>query len=187
MTTKTYLDANRLLEMSFALADKVLQSGFEPSHIVGIWRGGAPIGIAVQELIEFRGIQCDHIAIRTSSYAGIDNQAPEVKVYGLSYLIETLNAQDKLLIVDDVFDSGRSIEAFIRELGLRCRRNMPETIRIATAFYKPSRNKTDIVPDFYLEQTEDWLVFPHELIGLADEEIRANKPCAKQILGLANN
>lgn len=185
VTSKTYLDANRLLEMSFELADKVHQSGFEPSHIVGIWRGGAPIGIAVQELLEFRGIACDHIAIRTSSYSGIDNQAHVVKVYGLAYLIETLNSQDRLLIVDDVFDSGRSIEAFIQELGLRCRRNMPATIRIATAFYKPSRNKTDITPDYYLEQTEDWLVFPHEIIGLSEDEIRANKPCASQILGPA--
>lgn len=184
MTKKTYLDANRLLEMSFDLADLVLQSGFRPSHIVGIWRGGAPIGIAVQELLEFRGVKCDHIAIRTSSYSGIDNQTPEVRVYGLAYLIETLNAQDSLLIVDDVFDSGRSIEAFLRELGLRCRRNMPETIRIATTFFKPSRNKTDIVPDFYLEQTEDWLVFPHEIIGLSEDEIRANKPCAEQILSV---
>ena len=185
MTHKTFLDANRLLELSFELGNMIIASGFRPTHIVGIWRGGAPIGIAVQELLEFRGVECDHIAIRTSSYTGIDCQEPEVKVFALGYLIDTLNADDRLLIIDDVYDSGRSIAAFIRELGLRCRRNMPETIRIATVFYKPSRNQTATIPDFFVEKTEDWLVFPHELCGLSAAEIQKNKPAAKQILETA--
>ncbi|MEO1649330.1 MAG: hypothetical protein AAFR32_11005, partial [Pseudomonadota bacterium] len=78
MEEKRYLDANELLELSFALANQIIASGFVPSHIVGIWRGGAPIGIAVQELLEARGIDCDHIAIRTSSYTGIGQQARQV-------------------------------------------------------------------------------------------------------------
>ncbi len=168
--------------MSFSLGDMVIDSGFRPTHIVGIWRGGAPIGIAVQELLEFRGIACDHSAIRTSSYTGIDCQEPMVKVYALGYLIDTLNAEDALLVVDDVFDSGRSIEAFLHELHEKCRRNMPRAVKIATVFYKPSRNRTDLAPDFYVEETEDWLVFPHELQGLSDAEIRAHKPAASQIL-----
>lgn len=186
MTSKTppkiYLDANELLDLSFALANQIVESGFVPTHIVGIWRGGAPIGIAVQELLEFRGIECDHIAIRTSSYMGIGKQARTVKVYALGYLIDTLNAEDSLLIVDDVFDTGKSVEAFIRELTLRCRRNTPEVIRIATVFYKPSKNQTDLVPDFYVRSTEDWLIFPHELDGLTREEIAQNKPSAREIL-----
>lgn len=184
MEQKQYLDANELLELSFALANQIIESGFRPTHMVGIWRGGAPIGIAVQELLEARGIECDHIAIRTSSYTGIGQQARQVKVYALGYLIDTLNSDDALLIVDDVFDTGKSVEAFIRELKLRCRRNMPETIKIATVFYKPSKNQTDLTPDYYMKSTEDWLIFPHELDGLTDEEIAANKPCADEILKL---
>jgi hypoxanthine phosphoribosyltransferase len=179
---KTYLDANALLGLSYALANQIIDSGFRPTHIVGIWRGGAPIGIAVQELLEFRGISSDHIAIRTSSYTGIGRQSRLVKVYALGYLIDTLNADDALLIVDDVFDTGKSVEAFITELGKRCRRNMPEVIRIATVFYKPSKNQTELVPDYYVRQTEDWLIFPHELVGLTDAEIAANKPEAGEIL-----
>jgi len=179
---KIYLDANELLELSFALANQIVESGFVPTHIVGIWRGGAPIGIAVQELLEFRGITCDHIAIRTSSYTGIGQPGRTVKVYALGYLIDTLNADDALLIVDDVFDTGKSVEAFINELGKRCRRNMPATIKIATVFYKPSKNQTDLAPDFFMRSTEDWLIFPHEIDGLTDAEIAENKPCANEIL-----
>lgn len=180
---KTYISANQLLEDSFRLADQVLKSGFRPTHIVGIWRGGAPIGIAVQELLEFRGVHADHIAIRTSSYSGIDKQEPEVRVYALGYLVNTVNPDDALLVVDDVFDSGRSIKAFIHELALKCRHNMPRTVKIATVYYKPKRNMTDLTPDYYLHEVDEWLVFPHELKGLTDEEIRQNKPGASLILG----
>ena len=47
----------------------------------------------------------------SSSYYGINKQAKEIKVHGLHYIIENANAGDSLLIVDDVFESGRSIFA----------------------------------------------------------------------------
>jgi uncharacterized protein len=178
---KTYLTADRLLEDSYRLANLIIDSGFRPSHIVGIWRGGAPVGIAVQELLAYHGIEADHIAIRTSSYTGID-EAREVRVYALGYLVDTLGPEDRLLVIDDVFDSGRSIEAFLRELATRCRHNMPGTVRIATAYFKPSRNKTALRPDYFVHETEDWLVFPHEICGLTREEIAAHKPGAGLIL-----
>lgn len=182
MVEKLYLTADRLLEDSFRLANQIIDAGFVPTHIVGIWRGGAPVGIAVQELLAYRGIECDHIAIRTASYTGIDQQEKEVRVYALGYLIDVLNPEDRLLVIDDVFDTGRSIEAFLNELSVRCRHNMPQTVRIATAYYKPSRNRTQLRPDFFVHQTEEWLVFPHEICGLTEEEIRAHKPGAELIL-----
>lgn len=183
MTEKIYLTANDLLRDSFRLGMQVLDSGFAPTHLVGIWRGGAPVGIAVQELLEYKGVDCDHIAIRTSSYTGIDRQDAEVRVFALGYLIDTLNPEDRLLIIDDVFDSGRSIRAFLHELRLRCRHNMPREIRTATVYYKPSRNRTELKPDFFVHETEEWLVFPHEIDGLTIEEICAHKPDADVILG----
>lgn len=182
MISKTFLSADGLLEDSFVLGDKIIESGFHPTHIVGIWRGGAPIGIAVQELLEFRGHPCDHIAVRTSSYTGIDEQQKEVRVLGLNYLIDTLDREHSLLIIDDVFDTGRSIEALLRELSAKCRRNLPATIKIATVYYKPSRNQTELAPDYFVHETDDWLVFPHELQGLSDDEIRKAKPSADIVL-----
>jgi hypothetical protein len=179
---KTWLTADRLLEDSFRLANAIVDSGFRPTHIVGIWRGGAPVGIAVQELLEYRGIETDHIAIRTKSYAGIDQQNSEVRVYSLGYLIDTLEPTDRLVVVDDVFDSGRSVEATLRELAARCRHNTPREIRIATVYWKPRRNKTGMRPDYYVHETDEWLVFPHEICGLSEDEIRAHKPQAGLIL-----
>ncbi|WP_372919423.1 phosphoribosyltransferase [Sandarakinorhabdus sp.] len=87
---KIWLTAEGLLGDSFRLARAVLESGFRPTHLVGIWRGGAPIGIAVQEFFDVHGVDCDHIAIRTTSYTGIDRHAKAVKVYALGYLIDSL-------------------------------------------------------------------------------------------------
>ncbi len=182
MTTKTYLSADRLLEDSFRLANLVFDSGFRPTHIVGIWRGGAPVGIAVQELLEYRGVRSDHIAIRTASYTGIDRQEPEVRVYGLGHLVDVLDPEDRLLLIDDVFDSGRSIRALLAELRRRCRHNTPNEVKVATVYYKPARNVTDLAPDFFVHQTEDWLIFPHEINGLSEDEIRAHKHGAAFIL-----
>jgi uncharacterized protein len=173
---KIYISANSLLKDSLELGLQVVRSGYRPTFLVAIWRGGAPIGITVQEVLEYNGIQCDHIAIRTSSYSGLDQQAETVRVHAVDYLVSRLSAEDNLLLIDDVFDTGRSIEAVIADLTRRCRRNLPASIRIATTYFKPSRNRTKILPDYYIRATDSWLVFPHEVQGLTREEILQHKP-----------
>ena len=175
MIDKHYITAQELLEDSFRLALMILKSGFRPSFIVGVWRGGTPVGIAVQELFDAFGVESDHIAIRTSSYTGIAERNREVRVHGLGYIVDSINANDPLLLVDDVFDTGHSIKAVVDTLRKQARRNTPDDIRIATPWFKPANNETDLVPDYFVHQTEDWLIFPHELDGLSREEILENK------------
>lgn len=172
---KVYISAQQLLEDSFQLALQIFESGFRPDYIVGVWRGGAPVGIAVQELMDVLGVKSDHIAIRTSSYTGIGQRSKNVRVHGLTYLIKRVESEDSLLIVDDVHDSGLSIDQTILELKRACKKNTPE-IRVATPYYKPKNNQTDREPDYYIHESDDWLVFPHELDGLTPEEIRENRP-----------
>jgi hypoxanthine phosphoribosyltransferase len=188
MVKKEYINAQQLLEDSFQLGIKIFESGFRPNFIVGIWRGGTPVGIAVQELLDFFGIKTDHIAIRTSAYEGINQRSRQIQVHGLGYITRTINSEDSLLIVDDVYDSGLSVQAVIEALEERTRKNLPHDIRIATVYYKPKNNETDRVPDFYMHETDKWLIFPHELNGLTREEIFANKPIAKKIIeGVQSN
>ncbi len=183
MIEKVFIDADSLLQDSCRLAAQVIQSGFKPDFIVGVWRGGTPVGVAVQEMCDYYGMPSDHIAIRTSSYYGIDKANREVRVHGLSYIIRHANAGDNLLIVDDVYDSGRSIKAIIDELEKKCRRNLPGDIRVATAYYKPERNNTDRVPEYYVHETDAWLVFPHEMSGLKRQEVLEARPWLGDILG----
>ncbi|WP_299071743.1 phosphoribosyltransferase [uncultured Paraglaciecola sp.] len=181
---KTFITAQQLLEDSFRVAAQVYESGFRPHFIIGIWRGGAPIGIAVQEYFDFKKVETDHIAVRTSSYYGIDQQSKTIKVHGLHYLIENANADDSLLIVDDVFDSGRSVEALMAQIKKLSRANMPKDVRIACPYYKPQNNKTHIVPDYYVHESDEWLVFPHEISGLTPDEIIAGKTDLKNVMHL---
>lgn len=172
---KFFISPQQLLEDSFRLAWQVFESGFRPDHVVGIWRGGAPVGIAVHELLDLLGVHCDHSAIRTASYAGIGERDDQIRVEGLEILASRLHAVQGLLLVDDVHDSGLSIERVVEELHRLCGKHSPE-IRIATPYFKPGSNRTGRTPDFYLYETTDWLVFPHELRGLSVEELRTHKP-----------
>ncbi|MCU0235638.1 MAG: hypoxanthine phosphoribosyltransferase [Acidobacteria bacterium] len=176
MAEKRFITAQELLEDSFCLGRRVLESGFRPDFIVGVWRGGTPVGIAVQELLEHNGVSSDHIAIRTSSYEGIEQRGKRIRIHGLGYIVQNANAEHCLLIVDDVYDTGLSIQAIIESLKGRSRRNAPHDIRVATVFFKPGNNRTQRRPDFYVHETDKWLVFPHELNGLDPEEIARHKP-----------
>ncbi len=171
---KTYLSPQLLLDKSYELAIQVFESGFRPDFIIGVWRGGAPVGIAVQEAMDFLGVESDHIAIRTSSYTGIGKRDKQVRVHGLRYLEKQVNAEDSVLIVDDVFDTGLSVEQVIKDIHRHCRKNTPE-LRVATPYFKPANNRTEITPDYYVEESDEWLVFPHELDGLSNDEILQNK------------
>ncbi|MFK7829508.1 MAG: phosphoribosyltransferase [Congregibacter sp.] len=179
---KVYISANDLLLDSFKLAEIIHASGFRPNFIIGVWRGGAPVGIAIQEYLQYVGVSTDHIAIRTSSYTGINEQDKTVRVHGLDYIVDNVNAEDDVLLVDDVFDSGRSVKAIFERLHAKCRRNMPQNMKVATPWYKPKKNVTDITPDFYVHETDAWLVFPHELVGLSQQEIIDNKGPLAQTL-----
>jgi hypoxanthine phosphoribosyltransferase len=179
---KLYLDAQNLLEDSFKLAAEVAKSGFQPTFIVALWRGGVPMGVAVQDFLRYFGIKSDHIAIRTAYYSNIDSTAEDVAVYGMNYLINNCRYEDKLLFVDDVFDTGKTLQAVIKHLQRIARRNTPGDIRIAVPYYKPTRNETDIKPDYYLHETEEWLKFPHSLEGLTLDEVKQHRPELASIL-----
>jgi len=179
---KIYISAQSLLKDSFLIGKQILESDFAPNFIVGVWRGGTPVGIAVQEMLAFFGQKSDHIAVRTSLYKGIDSRDDKVRVHGLDYLITNMNYDDSLLIVDDVFDTGRSIDAVINTLHAKMRRNCPSQIKVATPWFKPSKNATERVPDYYVHETDEWLVFPHELDGLSNEEIASGKGELSDIL-----
>jgi len=180
--TKLFINAENLLQDSFLLARKIHKSEYQPDIIVGIWRGGAPVAIAIHEYFEYLGIGCDHIPVRTSSYSGIDDQRDKVQVYGLEVLLQFLRPAQNILLVDDVFDTGRTIETIISKLSAEMGGANKLNIKVAVPWYKPNRNVTRHIPDYYLHQTDDWLVFPHEIKGLSLKELQKSKPEVANII-----
>ena len=178
--TERFIAADDLLRDSFQLAANIYEAGFEPDFLVGLWRGGSAVGIAVQEGLDYFGTKTDHIAIRTSytgapGYSQMVNKADAIRVHGLQYLLENLSAHHSLLIVDDVYSTGSSVNAVLKQLALKTRRNLPKDIRIATVWYRPTE-KTLRTPDYFVHETDDWLVLPYELSGFSIDELRENRP-----------
>ena len=176
---KSFVTADDLLLDSFRLAAEVYESGFRPDFLVGLWRGGSAVGIAVQEGLDHFGVETDHIAIRTSYrgqqyYSKMVDKAGAIRVHGLRYLHERISSHHSMLIVDDAYSSGSSVNAVIEQLRRKARRNLPHDIRIATVWYRPTE-RTIRPPDFFVHETTDWLVLPYELAGLSIEELRAQK------------
>jgi hypoxanthine phosphoribosyltransferase len=177
---KHFVAADDLLRDSFQLAASIAEAEFHPDFLVGLWRGGSAVGIAVQEGLDFLGIKTDHIAIRTSyrgapSYSEMVSKAEMIRVHGLQYLLENLCSHHSLLIVDDVYSTGSSVQAVIDQLERKTRRNLPQDIRIASVWYRPSE-KTLRVPDYFVHETADWLALPYELAGMSIDELRENRP-----------
>lgn len=184
--TKRYVSANELSELSFHLAHLVYMSGVRPTWLIALWRGGTPIGMCVQEYLKYHGIPTDHIAIRTSCYTAIGESNKKVSIHGTGYVVKNMNRDDVLLIVDDMFDKGRTILSVLEKLKSKMRANLPAKIYTATVFYKPMNNETVVVPDFYCEETSDWIVFDHELDGLTTDEIAKYKPTVAQLMAKCN-
>lgn len=185
---KHFLSEQQVLEDSFRLGVKIFNSGFRPSFIVGLWRGGSTIGIYVQECLQTLGVQTDHIAIRTS-YEGpseyqamLQNPERNIRVHGTKYLLDTLNHDDALLLVDDVYSSGRNVDAVIELLKHRLKRNMPADVRVAVLWAKPEKRQVRRLPDYHLHETNNWLVLPYELKDLSVEELEQHKQGAFKLL-----
>ncbi len=178
---KVFVDARTLLLNSIRLGRRICQDGFRPDYLVGIWRGGTPPGIVIHEVFRLHGWDPYHTTIKTQSYQGMQRGDSGVEIKGLEHVIDVIEATDRLLLVDDVFDTGHTMVATVEEIRRRARRNAPE-IRIATVYFKPHRNETAVEPHYWQIATDDWIVFPHELEGLQEAEIRRKGRAVAQAL-----
>lgn len=176
MPEKKFLTADEQVRDSFALARQIYDSGFVPDVLIVLWRGGTPIGVVIHEFLQYKGISTYHTAIKAQSYTGIGERGePELEHF--DQLLLHITPQSKVLVVDDIFDSGCTMKKVVEELAPRV-----GELRIATLFYKEGSNVTDIRPDYYHSKTDRWIVFPHELVGLTPDEIRAKDSVVADLL-----
>ena len=171
MENKVYLNAQAYLRDSWRLARQILDSDWRPDALLALWRGGAPVGAAVHEFLKVKGLSLLHMPIKCASYTGIGTSQAEVVFSHADGVFAALVPGTKVLVVDDVFDTGRTAAAVRRKLAARqCE------ARIACVYWKPSKNVTDDKPDFHVRELDDWIVFPHEIEGLTPEEVAKKDP-----------
>jgi len=179
MIKKTYLSAKEYQLDSFKLARMIIDSCWEPDDMIALWRGGAPVGIVVHEFLHYHGFRPRHRTLKCQSYTGIKSRNPEVVFEDADEIFNSIVPGSKVLIIDDIFDTGNTAKAVIQRL-----KPFNLDIRFATVFWKPDQNKTDLKPDFYVQQTDKWIVFPHELDGLTVDEVKAKSPAIYDLLDM---
>ena len=172
---KIYIDAREYLRDSWRLAKMVLEGQWRPDVLLALWRGGAPVGVAVHEYFKVCGLNVEHLPIKCSSYTGIAqrNQAVDFENFSLA-----LKPHTRVLVVDDIFDTGNTAAAIHERL-----KAMECDMRMACVYWNPNHNRTEYKPDYYVRTVECWLVFPHEIEGLTPAEITKKDPVLAHLLG----
>lgn len=171
MVEMLHIAPDDLLLDSFRLGKIVYESGFRPKHAISVWRGGTPIGQGVDAYFRGQGLSMHHTSIATSSYMGIDQQAETVVIKGLEHLTRSVCPEDGLLIIDDVYETGRTIETIVQVLRERARRNAPLDIRVAVVHRKNRPNQYNELPVFSVKEIDEkiWIDYPHELSDLVQD------------------
>lgn len=177
MTSKIYISANDYLRDSFRLARLILDSGWQPDDLIALWRGGAPVGVSVHEFLYYHGLRPRHRVLKCQSYTGIQSRQHDVAFENADDIFNSIIPGSRVLVIDDVFDTGNTARAVFDRL-------LPSKaeVRLATVYWKPTQNQTTHKPDFYVRETEEWIVFPHELDGLTPEEVKLKDPAIYSLL-----
>jgi len=141
-------DWNDIYSGCLELADKIKESGFKPEIIVGVARGGWIPARILSDLL------CNtYVAsMRVEFYKGI---AETAKKPVISQQVSASVIGKRVLVVDDVADTGESLTVVRRDLLAR----KAADVKIATLHCKP---KSVLRPDFYVRETSAWIVYPHE-------------------------
>ncbi|MBQ1345607.1 MAG: hypoxanthine phosphoribosyltransferase [Kiritimatiellae bacterium] len=177
-TKKKYLSANEFLHDSWRLAAGVKASGWKPDILIALWRGGAAVGVSLHEFFKSSGWNVQHIPLKCASYTGIGENAGDVVFTLGDEIFGLLRPGDRVLVVDDVFDTGKTAKAVKARIDAA-----GAEMRMACVYWKPEKNRTDLKPDYFVKDVgNDWIVFPHEIEGLTPEELREKDPVLADLM-----
>ena len=166
---------------TWRLAAKVVESGWRPDVLLALWRGGATVGIGMHEFFKAVGWDVEHFPVKCRSYTGIGENPGEVVFDSPEAVFSKIPAGGRVLVVDDVFDTGKTAAAVRRKMEA-----IGVEMRLACVYWKPQKNTTNLKPDYFVKDVGlEWIVFPHEIDGLTPEEIAKKDPALVSLLSTA--
>lgn len=152
---------SQIYDLTLCLAQKIRSSGYQPHVIVGIIRGGLVPARVLSDLLEVQQMA----TIQVEFYVNIGKTASEpVLKQGLAVSV----AGKRVLVVDDIADSGKSLQLALNYL----QGQGAAEIKSATLYYK---RKSVIQPSFFEKVTECWVVFPWETRETLREILNSHK------------
>lgn len=177
-----HLSYDTVRNNAFKLAWKIAASPFIPDVIYASLRGGAYLANAISEyfkILKKNESPVYYAAVTARSYSGIGSSG-KVRVDGWTYDPAHLRQGDKVLLIDDIFDTGKTLNHLA---GIILEQGVPrEDLKIAVHDYKHFKDKTDMLPvrpDFWCRRfdlAEDdeglWIQYlSHELDGLDSDAL----------------
>jgi hypoxanthine phosphoribosyltransferase len=195
---KEFLPYDVVRNNALKLAHRIYHDRFIPDVIYVSLRGGAYMGNVISEyfkIVRKTGRPVYSAAVVARSYTDI-RKSGKIKVEGWTYAPEHLRIGDKVLLVDDIFDSGHTIN-FLAEIILE--KGIPRhDLKVAVHDYKYFFDRNEQLPvqpdywcrkhDLSVHDEDMWIHYmSHELVGLAPEELEekyyAQDPELRNILG----
>ena len=179
---KEFLPYGTVRNNALKMAHRIYHDGFIPDVIYVSLRGGVYLGNVICEyfkVVQRRVRPVYYAAVVARSYTGVAESA-EVKVEGWTYMPEYLRTGDKVLLVDDIFDSGKTINHLAKVI---MERWIPrKDLKVAVHDYKYFHDKAEqhpIQPDYWsrrhdlsVNDEDMWIHYSsHELIGLSQQEL----------------
>jgi hypoxanthine phosphoribosyltransferase len=179
---KEFLQYDIVRNNALKLAQRIHRDGLMPDVIYVSLRGGAYLGNVISEyfkLMRPAGRPLYYAAVVARSYTDV-LKADKITVEGWTYSPEHLRIGDKVLLVDDIFDSGRTIN-HLAEIILE--KGIPrQDLKVAVHDYKYFYDKPEqlpIQPDYWCRKHElsvndddYWIHYmSHELVGLREGEL----------------
>jgi hypoxanthine phosphoribosyltransferase len=179
---KEFLPYDTVRNNALRLARRIYHDGFIPDVIYVSLRGGVYMGNVISEyfkIVQRRARPVYYAAVVARSYTGV-RESDEIKVEGWTYPPEYLRTGDKVLLVDDIFDTGKTINhlaKIIMEKGIP-RKNLKVVVHDYKYFHTKAE-QLPIQPDYWCrkheifsEEEDLWIHYwSHELIGLSEPEL----------------
>jgi hypoxanthine phosphoribosyltransferase len=137
------------------LYKKIKGDNYKPDIIVAIARGGWVVGRIISDLLEVNQVTDLHITFYTNVYSTLKEP---IILEGIGKDIKN----KKILVVDDVSDTGESLIKAIDYL----RSFNPLIIKTATVYIKPW---TKFIPDYYIKSIDKWIIYPYEVKETIDK------------------
>lgn len=195
MVEKEFLDFTVVRDNGFALARKIFDSGYLPDIIYTSMRGGAYLGNVISEMFKvlIKDKKILYSTVVVHSYSGIRENS-KIILDGWTYPPERLEENSRVLLVDDIFDSGETINFLVSDLVKKGVKR--ENIKVVVHDYKRRHNleqKLEVTPDWwarlheiYSPEDDVWIHYTsHELVGLSDAELKehyfAKNPMLKEV------
>ena len=177
MTGKEFVGADLLINDSFLLARQVHDSGFKPDVLLVLWRGGATVGTVVHEFFLYKGTRIRDLVVKVESYSSVDRRR-EPRIENRDVLVSSVTDGARVLVVDDIYDSGETIRVIRDALGAKT-----SDVRLAALYWRIRPGQESIGPDYFVRKVDRWIVFPHEIVDLSLEEIRQKGDSISRLVG----